>query len=109
MRNKAILHKRSVEVINNEPKQPLPNQLEFGELAINYADNFETLLLKNSNNEIVEFKTKEHYDLEFEKLKTSTNLRFYCIEPVTIQINNETTTYPANSYVNLNLNIHNYY
>ena len=57
-----IIHKRSPEIVDGKPKLPLSNQLEYGELAISYADGFETLSLKNDNNEIVEFKSKEYFE-----------------------------------------------
>ena len=57
MANK-IIHKHS-----SDPKLlPGSNELEYGELAVNFADGFETISLKNSNDEIVEFKSKEYYD-----------------------------------------------
>lgn len=57
-----ILHKRSSVVTDNTPKLPSADQLEYGELAINYADDYETISIKNASNEIVEFKSKEYVD-----------------------------------------------
>ena len=54
-----VLNKRSVQVVNNGPKLPTPEQLEYGELAINYADGHETLAIKNNQNEIVPFSSDE--------------------------------------------------
>ena len=54
---KKVLHKRSVAVENELPKLPTSSQLEFGELAINYADGYETISIKNNNNEIVTFSS----------------------------------------------------
>ena len=54
-----VLNKRSVQVVNNGPKLPTPVQLEYGELAINYADGHETLAIKNNQNEIVTFSSDE--------------------------------------------------
>lgn len=56
---KKILHKRSNVVTDGSPKLPTADQLEYGEIAINYADGNETLSIKNSNNEIVTFVSKE--------------------------------------------------
>ena len=39
----TILHKRSSVVTDNSPKLPSADQLEYGELAINYADGYETI------------------------------------------------------------------
>lgn len=52
--NKIILNKRS-SVVNDDgtPKIPTSDQLQYGEIAINYADGVETLSIKNSSNEIV--------------------------------------------------------
>jgi len=52
---KSISHKKSSIVENGGPKLPTAAQLELGELAINFADGYETLSIKNSNNEIVTF------------------------------------------------------
>lgn len=52
--NKIIVHKRS-SAVNDDgtPKIPTSEQLQYGEIAINYADGVETLSIKNSSNEIV--------------------------------------------------------
>lgn len=50
---KHLLHVRSNSVINGEPKLPTSDVIEYGELAVNYAKDNETLSLKNSNNDIV--------------------------------------------------------
>ena len=52
--NKIILNKRSNAVnVDGTPKIPTSEQLQYGEVAINYADSVETLSIKNSNNNIV--------------------------------------------------------
>ena len=52
--NKIILNKRSNAVnVDGTPKIPASEQLQYGEIAINYADGIETLSIKNSNNNIV--------------------------------------------------------
>lgn len=61
MSNK-IIHKHSSVVTDGNPKIPTSSQLDYGELAINYADGVETISFKNSNNEIVEIKTKNYFD-----------------------------------------------
>ena len=52
--NKTILNKRS-SAVNNDgtPKIPTSEQLQYGEIAINYAAGVETLSIKNSNDNIV--------------------------------------------------------
>lgn len=55
-----IFNKRSSVITDDgSPKLPSSSQLDYGEIAINYADGAETISLKNSANEIVEFKSKE--------------------------------------------------
>lgn len=49
MERQIILHKRSEE----SGKIPRAEDLEFGEIAINYAD--ESIFIKNNSGEIVEF------------------------------------------------------
>ena len=61
MSNK-IINKRSSVVTDNNPKLPQADNLEYGEIAINYADGYETLSFKNTANEVVEVKTKEYFD-----------------------------------------------
>lgn len=52
--NKTILNKRSSAVNDNgTPKIPTSEQLQYGEIAINYAAGVETLSIKNSNDNIV--------------------------------------------------------
>ncbi len=62
MANKKVLHKRS-NVINADgsPKQSTDGQLDYGELAINYADTAEVLSIKNSNNDIIAFIPKRAF------------------------------------------------
>lgn len=56
---KTLLHKRSSVKTNGSPKLPQPSQLEYGEIAINFVSGDETIAIKNSSNEIAEFKTYE--------------------------------------------------
>ena len=52
--NKIILNKRSNAVnVDGTPKIPTSGQLQYGEIAINYAAGVETLSIKNSDNNIV--------------------------------------------------------
>lgn len=54
--NKSLLLKRSSTVEENGlPKLPNADTMEYGELAINYAEGKETISFKNSANEIVCF------------------------------------------------------
>ena len=67
MANK-IIHKHS-NVVNTTTidnvqttvaKLPTSEQLDYGEIAINYAKNHETISIKNNNNEVVEFRTSDY-------------------------------------------------
>ena len=48
---KTVLHKRS----NEKNKMPQPEDLQYGELAINYKKDNETIYIKNDQNEIISF------------------------------------------------------
>ena len=48
-----ISHKKSVVVVNERPKLPTQDQIVYGEIAINYAKDAETISLKNNSDEIV--------------------------------------------------------
>lgn len=58
----TVYHKRSSVVTGNSPKLPTSEQLEYGEIAINYANGYETISIKNSSNEIAVFKDKKYID-----------------------------------------------
>ena len=61
MANK-IIHKHSSVITDNKAKLPTSEQLDYGELAVNFAAGVETISLKNSSDEIVEFKSNEYYE-----------------------------------------------
>ena len=50
-----ISHKKSVVVEDGRPKLPTPDQIVYGEIAINYAKDVETMSIKNNSDEIVTF------------------------------------------------------
>lgn len=58
----SLQHKRSSSFVNDEngiktPKLPTAEQLAYGEIAINYAENLETLSIKNYANNVVTFSS----------------------------------------------------
>lgn len=57
-----IIHKNSSTLVDDNPKLPTSGQLEYGEIAVNYAKDKETISLKNSNNEIVTFTSDKKLD-----------------------------------------------
>lgn len=71
MANKLLI-KRSSEL----NKIPQPDLLEYGEIALNNAEGSETIFFKNSNNKVVEVKTKEYYEkiISDNELNTSEEL-----------------------------------
>lgn len=62
MAHKIINKRSSIITDNGSPKLPSSDSIEYGEIAINYADGVETISIKNSSNNIVEFKSKEYID-----------------------------------------------
>ena len=56
-----IQHIKSNVVVEGKPKLPQSSALVEGELAINYAENVETISLKNSNDDIVTFSSDNYY------------------------------------------------
>ena len=52
------------------PKLPSSEQLDYGEIAINYGNGIETIAIRNENDEIVKFipekKIKEYIDKQME-------------------------------------------
>ena len=76
MTNKNIehlIHKRSSQVVDNQPKLPTSEQIEYGEIAVNYSKGHETLSIKNSNNEIKTFSCDDNILIDYHKDETSVN------------------------------------
>lgn len=67
-KNWKLIHIKSRQRGENEtsPKLPTCEQLEYGEIAINYGDGIETIAIRNENDEIITFipehKVKEYVD-----------------------------------------------
>ena len=57
-----ISHKKSKQIVNGLPKLPTSDQLKEGEIAINYANGYETLSIKNSENKIITFSSTEQFE-----------------------------------------------
>ena len=49
---------------NGKPKLPSPNQLDYGEIAVNYKEGYETLSLKNDGNKIVSLSVNSVEDVK---------------------------------------------
>jgi hypothetical protein len=81
MARKKVLHLKSgVTTLvsgNTVPKLPTSEQIELGEIAINYAEDYETLAIKNSNSGIVTFSNdKIIMDYVDEKTKDEVAIKY---------------------------------
>ena len=56
-----LQHVKSSVVENGAPKLPTPSVLVEGELAVNYAADYETISLKNSSGDVVTFSSDHYY------------------------------------------------
>ena len=56
-----LQHVKSNVVENGLPKLPQPSVIVEGELAVNYAKDYETLSIKNSSGEVVTFSSDNYY------------------------------------------------
>ena len=65
----ALQHKKSNVVENGAPKLPSAEKLLFGEIAINYAEGYETLSIKNSNENVVTFSSDNINEGKLDKVK----------------------------------------
>ena len=54
----TVVHKKSNVLIEGVPKLPSASTLEYGEIAINYAQSGETLSIRNSADQVVPFPSK---------------------------------------------------
>lgn len=65
--------------------------------------NVDSEMSSDSENPVQNKVVKNYVDELFEKLNTNLSLNFYCIEDVTVVVNDVSTTYPANSNVEVKL------
>ena len=56
-----LQHIKSNVVIEGKPKLPTAEVLVDGELAVNYAEGYETISLRNSNSDITTFSSDDYY------------------------------------------------
>jgi len=59
--SQKVLNKRSSVVTNGNPKLPTSEQIEYGEIAINFAEGYETLSIKNNEDDIVTFSSDNYW------------------------------------------------
>ena len=62
---KHLLHVRSNQLIEGKPKLPTIDDIDYGEIAINYADGNEKLSIRSSSDAIRTISTDEQNDLKF--------------------------------------------
>jgi len=73
-KNWKLIHMKSKQrgEDNISPKLPAPDVLEYGEIAINFGSEIETISIKNENDEIItfipEYKVKEYVDRKINEL-----------------------------------------
>jgi hypothetical protein len=90
-KNWKLIHIKSKQHGENEmsPKLPTSEQLEYGEIAINYGNGIETIAIRNENDEIItiipEYKIKEYVDA--------------CIKDALHKIKEETTFKPDDTAI----------
>jgi len=60
-----LKNKRSSVVVNNAPKLPTSSQIDYGEIAINFAKGHETISVRNNNDEIVAFSSDSVLDKKY--------------------------------------------
>ena len=56
-----VSHKKSKQIIDGKPKLPLASDIVEGEIAINFAENVETLSIKNESGDVVTFSSDNYY------------------------------------------------
>lgn len=56
-----VIHIHSKQVIGNKPKLPTQDKLAEGEIAVNYAEDVETLSIKNESGNVITFSSDNYY------------------------------------------------
>lgn len=111
--SRKIIHKNTLNVVNNNPKLPLSEELLHGEIEINFAKGFETISTLNSESGITTFSCDEIRDAKLSahtensalhlpqvtsiddgKIIQVVNGKFALVTPITVYYGNET---PNNS------------
>ena len=86
--NKIYL-KRTNELNQDQtPKSPQVSDLGYGELAMNYKQNYETLFMKNDNDEIISFLPNTVYESRFNAMLSLINELSNRIESLQTEIDN---------------------
>ena len=64
---------RSKELVGGKPKLPTSSQLDYGEIAVNYKEGYETLSLKNDKNKIVSLSVNTIEDVKVNETSVVAN------------------------------------
>lgn len=78
-----VLHKRNYGKKNGQPIPP--QNLDYGEIAVNYATDVEALFIKNNGGTIVDFRPKKYIDGVVNNVTSSTQTQ---LNNLSSQINN---------------------
>lgn len=73
-RKTRVRHMRSNQLVGNVPKLPEPGIIDYGEIAVNYAEGHEVLTIKNSANELVTFISSNAIQTELDKKANKTEV-----------------------------------
>lgn len=103
MKLQRLLHFRT----NIKDRLPSGNNIELGEIAINYATNGETLFIKNNDNKIAQFKDTKYYskitDDIYSKLDAIDSTPFFknfaTLAEYETAVANKEVVYPCVSYI----------
>ena len=71
-KNWKVIHIKSKQRSEDgkSPKLPTSDQLQYGEIAINYGDGIETIAIRNENDEIIKFiPEKKVYEIVDGRIK----------------------------------------
>lgn len=112
MARNHIQHYRTKTIQDSSPKQPDTSELFDGEIAINYADGNERIFIKNDNEDVVSFVSKEYIENNFQtkiptvsSTETSVSLdsnKYYnlgSVSSLTITLNTPTDESLYNEYM----------
>lgn len=70
--SQKVLNKRCSVIINDVPVLPSSGQIEYGEIAINYAHEHETISILNDNNNIATFTSRTFYSGDVVRVEGAT-------------------------------------
>lgn len=103
----VVIHK------NSSDASAVPESLRSGEIAIRTAAGEERLFIKNSRDGISDFITRERtiaeIDSRVSRMMTDTELKFFCVEPVTVTVttasgSTDRREFAANTLVDMFMN-----